>query len=138
MTEISNLNPSAKVVPTEHCDIEALVSGELPALDIASENTPERRPGTLILKFPEAVKPEELDCFLASAAEECYRIKGFVQTQSGWLKIDAVDERVDMRHCEPEASGSQLVLILRQGLTRLHHFRSLWEIHASTKMEIQY
>ncbi|MZQ97490.1 MAG: GTP-binding protein [Acidaminobacter sp.] len=137
-TEISRLNPGARIVPTDHCNVDTLVSGMLPILDIASENTPERRPGTFILKFPDNVKIEELNHFLVRAAEECYRIKGFVHTQSGWMKIDAISEHVEIISCDIEKSESQLVLILRQRLTSIHQFKSLWESNATTKMEIQF
>lgn len=137
ISEIGCINPQARIVPTTQCRLDRqlpVLSGEMPPLDIETENTPNSRLGSVVMNIPERVSRRELEAFLQAAAAECHRIKGYVYTKSGWLKVDVVSDQMELKAEEKVQSCSRLVLISKSGNPNIRLVKMLWAQNTAAKM----
>lgn len=135
--EIRTINPLVPMIPTEQCKIDKRQLDtlcELPSLDIETENSPDRRLGSLIMNFPDPVDRKGLVSFLTIMANECYRIKGYVRTHGGWFRVDTVSDQIEL-HAEKSSKGhSRLILISKSAQTNIRMVKALWAQNTDAKM----
>lgn len=95
---IKGINPQVGLTPIEHgvVDFDEL---KLESFHIEGEETTNRednKPKNIVIKFKFEPSIEQLKGFLEKVASHFYRIKGFVQIEKTWYKVDQVNERIDI------------------------------------------
>ncbi len=119
-TVINRLNPAAHVFITSYCrvDIKAVIDGLTPVTREATEttNTFESRPKTFILTAEESLSSVELTDFLNEIAGDCYRIKGFSETDDGNIEISAVGVHVNCTVWPEKIAGTKIIAISAVGI----------------------
>jgi len=131
------------------CKIETCVNGCVP-LDFlqedlmqlqwaeceASLNSPENKPKSIFLECTEPVEAKALHAFLQAVLPDCYRIKGFFETEAGWLQVDVVERLIDYRQCEKKGI-SQLVFLSKIGPQVIRSIDSAWKANVPQPMKMK-
>ena len=119
-TTIREINPEAAVISASYCDFDLVKATDSPSgLSDRSEettNTFENRPQTMVLKERKTVPMEELVPFINEIAGSTYRIKGFLHTDQGGVKLDCVGENISIEPWEKEIKEAKVVLISSVGI----------------------
>lgn len=117
---IEDVNPHAAVYNTSYCniDIAEAVEGEsgLSGRSEESINKYETRPQTLILKERKEIDYEALLSFITKIAPSTYRVKGFLITDRGPVKVDCVGKQVEVGLWDKEVKEAKLVVISSVGI----------------------
>lgn len=116
---ISKINPQAALVVTSYCRVNTKdIIDELSISDRESRdssNTIETRPPTFVLKGTKDVPLNKLNDFIMEIADSTYRIKGFVKTDSGNMKISAVGSNIKIEPWGKEVADTEVVAISSVG-----------------------
>lgn len=121
------------------CRIETCTNGRVP-LDFLdcdlmrlqwaeceeSLNSPENKPKSITLECAEPVEQAKLTAFLKKVLPDCYRIKGFFETDAGWLQVDVVETLIDYR-LTAQRPLSQLVFLSKIGPQVIRSVDSAWK-----------
>ncbi len=117
---IEEVNPLAVIYDTSYCDIDIKAVIESPSGLIGkseeSSNTFGTRPQTLVLRERREVDCESLMHFIQKIAESTYRIKGFLNSERGALKIDCVGKQINVSSWDKEVKEAKLVVISSVGI----------------------
>ncbi|MBR6473058.1 MAG: GTP-binding protein [Firmicutes bacterium] len=117
---IREINPEASVISASYCDFDIVKATDSPSgLSDRSEDTTnafENRPQTIVLKERKPVIYEDLDAFIKEIAGSTYRIKGFLHTDRGGVKLDCVGENISIEPWEKEIKDAKVVLISSVGI----------------------
>ena len=117
---VSSINPGARLVVTSYadCDIRDLIGSPsgLSGRSQETSNTFSARPQTVILKERKTVPYEELEPFIREIAGSTYRIKGFLDTDRGGVKIDCVGEKLSITPWERRIKEAKVVVISSVGI----------------------
>ncbi len=138
---IIGINPQCRVLESDHYDIDfsfigyALNNGAVPA-PIDSLNTEENKPKTLVLTYDAPVEEAALNAFLEALAPSAYRIKGFVELDTGLKQVDVVGERIDMVPADFKFEQSTLVVISKIGVQIIRPLDSAWQSLCRVPMKL--
>ena len=117
---IREINQEAAVISASYCDFDIRKAiGSPSGLSDRSEDTTnkfENRPQTMVLKERKTVPYEELLPFIQDIAGSTYRIKGFLHTDRGGVKLDCVGENISIEPWEKEIKDAKVVLISSVGI----------------------
>ena len=102
-----------------------------------TSNKEENKPKTLHLTTDEVIDKEKLNQFLESIKNDCYRIKGFLELNSGWNQVDVVGRRVDFKPIEAREEASTMVFISKIGPQVIKPIFAAWEESVGTKMKLR-
>lgn len=115
---VSSISPAATVRETNFSRLSPawLRSVPMPSTDgdISLKTLGTQR---FLIEIPPEAEEARLIEWLKAFSHSCYRIKGFVSLASGWKRVDAVANHVELRHWEAQ-SRSRLV-ILAPGTVRI-------------------
>ncbi len=100
-------------------------------------NLTENKPKTLNMTFDTKVEKSKLDDFLAKVYKDCYRVKGFLELETGWHQIDVVGSRIDFKEIEPRDEQSTIVFISKIGPQIIKPIFTAWEDSVGTKMKLR-
>jgi len=124
--EIKSLNPNAFVkravqadVPISEIEKHLVNSGVIEE----SYNTPANRTATYTIKLDGQYSKSSIEAFTKGLFEYALRIKGFVQTDEGWIHVDIVDG--DYRFKSIEKADDELAA--KQGLIIIGRDQSEFE-----------
>lgn len=101
----------------------------------ASTNTVDTKPKTFSISFEISVPWEKLRRFLEGVLPDCYRIKGFCQTDIGWQQVDVVGDRIDRKPCQARAN-SQLVFISKTGIQLIRRIHDTWQAQVGLPVQL--
>ena len=118
--QISEINPKAMITVTSYasCDVKELIGSPsgLTGRSAETTNTFSARPQTVVLKERKTVPYDELEPFLREIAGSTYRIKGFLDTDRGGVKLDCVGEELSITPWEREIKDKKVVVISSVGI----------------------
>lgn len=119
-TDIYERNPDARVEEASYCNvgIRELIDAPSGLMGRVGEttNTFESRPQTLVLKGRGIVPIDELEPFIKEIAASTYRIKGFLETDKGPVRLDCVGEKILIEPWERELKDAKVVVISSIGI----------------------
>ena len=119
-SDIYDRNPDAYVQEASYCDvsIRELIDAPSGLMGRAGEttNTFESRPQTLVLRGRSIVPIGELEPFIKEIAPSTYRIKGFLETDKGPVRLDCVGEKILIEPWERELKEAKVVVISSVGI----------------------
>jgi len=104
--QIDGINPNAFVIKAVQADVPlGLLELQLRNNGVFAEsyNTPTNRVATYTIKLNKRYSRSRIEEFINGLDEEAMRIKGFVDTDEGWIYIDAVDG--DKRNAMVDSGG---------------------------------
>ena len=117
---VREINPEAAVIGASYCKFDLTKAVDSPSGlgDRFEEttNTFENRPQTMVLKEKKIVPMEELLPFIKEIAGSTYRIKGFLHTDQGGVKLDCVGENLSIEPWSKEIKEAKVVLISSVGI----------------------
>lgn len=119
--KIKEYNSDADIYKTSYCnvDIRKIIdkfdAGASKKVGRESTNTRENRADTFIVKAEKPVQYEMLEQFLKTLSESTYRIKGFLDTDRGAVKISTVGKNISITPWEGKKQNGELVLISSVG-----------------------
>lgn len=91
---MNTINPNAFVIKAEHTDVPLmLLDSQLKNNGVFAEsyNTPSNRVATYTIKLDKQYRKTGIESFVRGLEEYAMRIKGFVDTDEGWLHVDIID-----------------------------------------------
>ena len=96
--KIRTINPQVGITPVTYAkvDFEDL---ELKYYHIKDEETTNRvdnKPKNTVIRFTHEPSKDQLERFLNMTGSHFFRIKGFVELDGKWYKVDAVNEKYDI------------------------------------------
>jgi len=100
-------------------------------------NAPDNKPKTLNMTFGDVISEEKLSAFLDVISKDCYRIKGFLQLETGWTQVDVVGSRVDFKSVDDRSEDSSLVFISKIGPQVIKPIFAAWEDQVGCKMKLR-
>lgn len=120
---IDEMNPGVGVFVTSYCsaDIREITDNFSVSLKDAgiSTNTYESRPNSFILQAVERLDYNELMNFLREIASNCFRIKGFADTDRGSVEISAVGNDIELKLWKESVDKTEIVVISSIGIKML-------------------
>lgn len=129
ITTIKGINPNVGITSISfgNIDIDTLNIQNFYIEDEDSSNTEDTRPKTVLLTFKASPSRRQLGTFLKKVGSYFYRIKGYIQLEGVWNKIDLVNEQIDiieydLSEDEAEQTGKgQLVCLTSQGIKSISY-----------------
>jgi len=100
-------------------------------------NAPDNKPKTLNMTFGDVISKEKLSAFIDLICKDCYRIKGFLQLETGWTQVDVVGSRVDFKPVDDRSEDSSLVFISKIGPQVIKPIFAAWEDQIGCKMKLR-
>lgn len=138
---VNGINPGVKVYVTSYCkvDIREIADNFSVLLKEAggSTNTYESRPNSFILLSDEPLKYEKLEMFLKKIAPDCYRIKGFADTNRGPVEISAVGNDIALKLWEKPIAKTEIVVISAIGIKMLSNILDASDRYLNNKLKLQ-
>lgn len=120
---VDEINPGVSVFVTSYCNVDILEITENITVSLKksgiSTNTYESRPNSFILQADDKLDYSELTCFLQEIASDCFRIKGFADTDSGPIEISAVRNDIELRPWRGPVEKTEIVVISSVGIKML-------------------
>lgn len=117
---VLELNPKANIIPASYCDIDIRSAMDSPSGirkdSEESSNTFAARPVTVILKERQPVNLADLMDFINGIAGSTYRIKGFLNTDKGMMKLDCVGTDISVEPWNGEVTEVKAVVISSVGI----------------------
>ena len=145
--KIRQLNPLAKVVCSEHCQVDfqfmkqSLQEVQQQALAAhrpkTSLNTPGSRPVAHTLRLQGIFEEAAFRRFLQNILPWALRIKGFFRLDSGWKKIDVSGMQIQLADTTIKPESSELVIISQKGLPALMQIYEQWDRCFSVPIELE-
>ena len=140
--KIREINQTADIVESDKgsYDYDFLTKNLLAAGWVESEdtsNTPENRPKTLTLTYEDEISQEKLLKFLNIIKKDSYRIKGFVQLDTGCRQLDVVNDIIDFKASDRCKDKSELVIISKIGPQIIRPIFAAWKEVVTTKMTLR-
>ena len=118
--KVTELNPDAEIREACYCDcgIRKMVDSPSGLTGRRGEttNTFASRPQTMVLKGRNTVPFEELRPFIEEIAPSTYRIKGFLYTDKGPVRLDCVGEEILIEPWDREIKDNKVVVISSVGI----------------------
>lgn len=114
-TRIGAINPNAKTAESVHANVPlSLITEVLTGTQFNGEtcNHPWNRPATYALSIRGVYDYVAVRTFITRLSDNALRIKGFIQTNNGWMHIDAVGSETRLNTME-DADDE---LIAKQGI----------------------
>lgn len=116
--KIEEINPQARIIDTVYANTpqnEILRSCKDNAFDEETSNKCYNKPLSYMLTWNQLLSTETLFLFMKAVADEMYRMKGNALTKEGWVQMDAVEDRVEIRPSSSQTEGkSQLIVICKE------------------------
>ncbi|UNC93140.1 CobW family GTP-binding protein [Candidatus Contubernalis alkaliaceticus] len=100
-------------------------------------NTPENKPKTLTLTFDSPVSQDDFTKFLKVFQKDIYRMKGFINFETGWKQVDVVGSIIDFKDSEEKAQGSHFVIISKVGFQIVKPIFAAWEETFNIPMKLR-
>ena len=117
---VREINPEVRITVTSYCsaDLKNLMDSPsgLSGKSAETSNTFSARPQTLVLKERKTVPYDELEPFVREIAGSTYRIKGFLDTDRGGVKLDCVGEELSIEPWNREIKEARVVVISSVGI----------------------
>ena len=117
---VREINPEVRITVTSYCsaDLKSLMESPsgLKGKSAETSNTFSARPQTLVLKERKTVPYDELEPFVKEIAGSTYRIKGFLDTDRGGVKLDCVGEELSIEPWNREIKEAKVVVISSVGI----------------------
>ncbi|MDO5690761.1 MAG: GTP-binding protein [Tissierellia bacterium] len=134
-------NPEVEILPIQNGIIpieilEAEWTTKPKKASSPTSNREETKPKTISLNYEGAISRTVLESILQEISEDTFRIKGFGNTDEGWMKIDAVESKIDFI---PEANGeeSRLVFISKVGPKVIRTIDQVWKAKTDHPMQLK-
>ena len=132
--EIKSLNPKAFIkravqadVPISEIERHLVNSGVIEE----SYNTPANRTATYTIKLKKPYKKSSIIAFTKGLSNYALRIKGFVQTDEGWIHVDVVEDDYRyklIKEADDELKAKQSLVIIGKDQTEFDALvTSLWQ-----------
>ncbi|BEP30024.1 CobW family GTP-binding protein [Helicovermis profundi] len=102
-----------------------------------TSNSVDNKPKTLSMTFDKKVDRSKFKNFIDLIKKDCYRIKGFISTNEGFTKIDAVGPQVDLINSEKENLDSKVVFISKIGPQIIRPIFAAWESNFDFEMKLR-
>ena len=129
-TIITALNPGARLEQMQfgNFDCAAIHGLHSSKSTLPANEHPDLRPFTHTLIASCSVSVEQLRNFLTALVPLALRIKGFIHTEIGVVKIDVVGKTINIVEY-PAAVSTQLVIIANRALPINREISSAWQSH---------
>ncbi len=131
---ITKLNPNAFVIEAVQADVPiSLLSEHLinSGFDTESYNTPQNRTATYTIKLAKKYRKADIETFARGLRKFALRIKGFVNTDQGWVHIDIVENDYRFKavtNVDDELKSKQGIVIIGKNDTEFDDTVSkLWQ-----------
>ena len=139
--KVRSINDNASVTITSYCevDIPGLVGkiGEPKVTGEESTNTVESRPKSFMLR-PSGVLPHSrLEEFLQEISEAAFRIKGFVETERGFYRVNGVGKHIRLEKVEEKPEEGILVVISSVGIRMMSILTAAIDKHLKNQLMIR-
>lgn len=139
--KVRSINDNASVTITSYCevDIPGLVGkiGEPKVTGEESTNTVESRPKSFMLR-PSGVLPHSrLEEFLQEISEAAFRIKGFVETERGFYRVNGVGKHIRLEKVEEKPEEGILVVISSVGIRMMSILTAAIDKHLKNQLTIR-
>jgi len=139
--KVRSINEKASIMVTSYCDVDipGLVDriGEPERIGEESTNTVESRPKSFMLK-PFGVLPHSLlEEFLQEIGEASFRIKGFVETETGFYRVNGVGKHIRLEKVEEKPEEGILVVISSVGIRMMSILTAAIDKHLKNLLTIR-
>lgn len=127
--KIRAINPKVGITPISYGEVtfDDINLTYYPIADEETSNTVDNKPKNIVIKFKAQPAMQQVRDFLANMGSHFYRIKGFVEIENRWYKVDLVNNTVDIvpytvAEADQDKSGyNELVCLSSQGLASISH-----------------
>lgn len=115
---IIKINPNAFIIDAVQADVPfAMLDTQLTNSGVFAEsyNTPSNRVATYTIKLDKKYLKSDIESFVQGLEENAMRIKGFVDTDEGWLHVDITDGDYQSRmitNVDDELLAKQSIVII--------------------------
>ena len=127
--KIKAINPKVGITPISFGEVtfDEMDLTYYPIADEETTNTVDNKPKNIVIKFKVQPAIQQVRDFLVHMGSHFYRIKGFIEMDDMWYKVDLVNDTIDIvpytvAEVDKEKSGyNQLVCLSSQGLASISH-----------------
>lgn len=138
---IHKINPEVRIFVTSYCsiDIREITDNFSVSLKGAgrSTNTYESRPNTFILQAADQLSYKDLETFLRAIAPDCFRIKGFADTDLGPKEISAVGNDIEIKPWREAVGNTEIAVISSVGLKMLSNILEASKRYLNGKLKLK-
>lgn len=141
IAKVRSINERAAIMITSYCevDIPHLVDhiGEPKGIGEESTNTLESRPKSFMLRPSGALPHSLLEEFLKEISEATFRIKGFVETETGFYRVNGVGKHIRLEKVEDKPEEEILVVISSIGIRMMSILTASIDKHLKNQLTIR-
>lgn len=127
--KIKAINPKVGITPVTYgeADFDKLDLVYYHIEDEETTNRKDNKPKNIVIKFTHPPEMDQLKGFLQKMSSHFFRIKGFVEVDQSWFKVDLVNEQIDIlpyvvAEEDREKEGyNELVCLSSQGISSISH-----------------
>ena len=141
MDKVRSINEKASIAITSYCevDIPGLVGkiGEPERTGEESTNTVESRPKSFILLPSGPLPHSRLEEFLDEIGGSTFRIKGFIETEMGFYRVNGVGKHIRLEKVEEKPEEEILVVISSVGIRMMSILTTAIDKHLKGQLAIR-
>lgn len=140
--KIKELNPNVSVYETSFSKVEGFFDLVLMPDSVKNNvarnvKEPYKRPIHYVLTTQEKVDPEKIRRFAERVLKEAFRIKGFIKGEQGWLYLDGVNDKVELKPVNAQGKETKIVIISRVWEEIMPVVESAWREICGVPFEIK-
>lgn len=138
---INDINPEMGIYKsTKHsCDMSFLNEGvkkyNLPDV-VESLNKVDNKPKTISIDFDGHIELDDIKVFFKEMTEFSYRMKGFINTREGSMKVDIVGGVQDYEVAKQPFDKSTVIIISKIGPQIIRKANDVWKAHIQVPMKM--
>jgi G3E family GTPase len=138
--KIRSINERANITVTSYCDVD--IFGLVGAIEeperagVESTNTVESRPKSFILRPTGPLPHSRAEEFLKEIGGSTFRIKGFIETEMGFYRVNGVGKRIRLEKVEEKPEEEILVVISSVGIRMMSILTTAIDKHLKTQLTI--
>ncbi len=143
---INELNPSAFLYNTTYAQFPPeFLDSHLTNLGHEGEsmNKPSTRLATFLIEPEGVCTKAELEKFYGEIVHHTFRVKGFVQSENGFLQVEGVNKQLDIQAVSSAQKSvssmekSYLVVISREYMDLVPILQKAWGVHCKAEVKIK-
>lgn len=137
---VNKINPDVGVFVTSYCNVDIRYIADNFSVSLKeagnSTNTYESRPNSFILRTVDQLSYKDLRIFLQAIAPDCFRIKGFADTDEGPAEISVVGKDIAIKPWKEPVMKTEIVVISSVGIKMLSHILEASKRYLNGKLKL--
>lgn len=141
--KIKELNPTAPIYQTSFSKVDKgifdleLMAGAGNNDVVRNVKIPYKRPMHYVVTTEAKIEPEKVAEFAQIILKDAFRIKGFINSEEGWVYLDGVNGKVDLKPVKAQGKETKIVIISRIWEKIVPSIKSAWQEVCDKPFEIR-